>query len=181
MIAPGWLDDKLHDDDDDDQFNVLQLDENLRMSGRYFMIYRDAARRNFNVNFEKPAGRKIVSWAVGMLRGPQHPRYWPTDPDFHLLKYVEPARGLPYACICDAEFWSLDFENLPPLFMESSFFSAKSTCRRSLLVQAYRENALRSSEMTGRRGETGFSSRSISRKRRNLFIIMTRALRSIWR
>jgi len=134
------------------------------------------------VNFEKlPAGRKTVLWAVGMLRGPQHPRYWPTDPDFHLLKYAEPARGLPHACICDAEFWSLDFENLPSLFMESSFFSAESTCRRSLLVQAYRENALWSSEMTGRRGETGFSSRSKSRKRCNLFIIMTCALRSIWR
>lgn len=110
------------------------------------------------VNFEKlPAGRKTVLRAEGMLRGPQHPRYWPTDLDFRLLKYAEPARGLPHTCICDAESRSLDFENLPPLFTGSSFFSGESTCRRSPLVQAHRENAQwSSSEMTGRRDGTGF-------------------------
>lgn len=103
----------------------FRLDETLRTSERCFTTRRNAARRNFDDRKfrELLAGRKTVLRAGGMLRGPQHPRYWPTDLDFRLLKYVKYQLAGYRARAFAMQNLSLDFKNLPPLFTGSSFFS----------------------------------------------------------
>lgn len=76
--------------------------ESFRMSEKCFTTQIDVARDgNFDDRKFWEAvcrERKTSLRTGGMLRGPQHPQYWPTDPDFHLLKYAELARWLPYVC-----------------------------------------------------------------------------------